>query len=556
MFRLLNYNGKNIKLLTALLLSVVFFSSFFPGTAFALGGQVYGISTQTLTANDPGFTQNPLNIDKQWAIPAAGFDYAWAKTTGSSSNIVAIIDTGLDATHEDLQNLRLVDGYDFVNNQPISGRINSDDNGHGTVVAGILGASANNGIGVVGTNWAISIMPLKALDSSGKGTSNTVAQAITWATDHGANFINLSLGGIAAAHDSTLSTSVSYAFNKGVLIVAAAGNDTANSGDNLDTNPLYPVCEDNGSNMILGVTALDQNGLKPIFSNYGSGCVDVAAPGKHILTTINHDPVTKAFTPNAYIYVSGTSVAVPFVVGEAALIRALNPDATNVQIRDQILSTTDSVDDLNLSQCAGQSCRTKLGSGQINLRTATDKALSPAPLKEGDLITLAPGSQIYQLVGNQKRPVSQFVIQQRFSIILPRLVTPTQLNEFIEGPSATPQDGTLVKTSSSPVVYIIQRGQKFPLTFQVFLQRKFNFNNVVTLADSEVNTWMTGSLLAPAEGTIVRTAKDRTLYWVVGETLHPISSQFYKERGLNVFPIFYVSREDLAGFAKGEAYIR
>lgn len=404
------YGFESVRTLTDLKSELSNFADYIQTDNNFSASQIYNsypyVTTQSLTANDPGFTSNPLNIDREWAIPAAGFDAAWTKTTGSAANIVAVIDTGIDATHEDLQNLRLVDGYDFIHSQPITGRVNSDDNGHGTLVAGVLGASANNGLGIVGTNWLISIMPLKALDSTGKGDSDSVAQAITWAADHGANIINLSLGGIGFGHDVTLSNAIAYAFNKGVLIVAAAGNDTATTGGNLDLNPVYPVCDDNGNNEVLGVAAVDQNGLKPEFSDYGSSCIDVVAPGKRILSTINHDPITGAYTPNSYAYASGTSLAAPFVAGEAALIRALNPAATGVQIRDQILTTAVSVDNLNLSQCGGQSCRGLLGAGEINAAAAAGKTIPQTAIADGDLVTLAPNSQIYQVVGNQKRMVS------------------------------------------------------------------------------------------------------------------------------------------------------
>lgn len=514
------------------------------------------LAAQYITSNDPGFTSNALNIDKEWAIPFAGFDYAWGKTTGSVNNVVAVIDTGIDGTHEDLQDMRLVEGYNFISSQPLIGRVDSDDNGHGTLVTGILGASANNGKGIVGTNWAISVMPLKALDASGRGDSASVAQAIIWSVDHGANLINMSLGGIGFAHDVVLANAITYAFNKGAVIVSAAGNDSATVGGNLDTEPVYPVCGDNGSNMIIGVAAIDHMGLKPQFSNYGSSCVDVVAPGKRILSTINIDPLTKSKAPNSYAYASGTSLAVPFVVGQAALLKALHPEASNVQIRDQILSTTDKVDDLNLSQCAGSSCRGMLGSGKINLRAAVDKPLAVNTIRDGDLITLSPTSQIYQLVGNQKRPVSTFVLRQRFLDKLPKLVTQSQMNNYSDGPFVTPVDGTLVQTASSPTVYIIARGQKLPITYQIFRHRALNFSHVVQMADAEVNTWPTGNFLPPKEGTLVRAAGDRTMYWVVGETLHPVNSAFYQQRGLKVFPLLTVSRADLAGFPRGEAYIR
>lgn len=512
--------------------------------------------SQAVTANDPGFTPNPLNIDKQWALPKAGFDYAWSKTTGSNNNVVAIIDTGLDATHEDLQNLNLVAGYNFLTNQDIVGKVNSDDNGHGTLVAGILGATANNGLGIAGANWVISIMPVKVLDASGKGESASVAQAIVWAADHGANFINLSLGGIGFGHDTVLINAVTYAFKKGVLLVAAAGNDSATSGSNLDIDPVYPVCDDGGSNMIIGVAALDQNDLKAGFSNFGKNCIDVSAPGKRILSTINYDPLNKAYAPNSYAYVSGTSIAVPFVVAQAALIKALNPGATNSQIRDQILATADPIDNLNLSQCNNGSCRGLLGAGRINVRASVDRKIPLFSPQEGDLVTTGQGQPVFQIIGGQKRQVSPFVLNQKFLSQTVKTIDPALLANFLQGPFVTPQEGTLLKTEDSPAVYFISNGQKLPVTYQVFLQRKFDFSQVVALDSSQVSSWITGNLLAPAEGSLVKTAKNFTVYWVVGGTLHPINRNFYVERALNIFPILSVSQEDLDGFPKGEAYIR
>jgi subtilisin family serine protease len=512
--------------------------------------------SRAVTVNDPGFTSNPLNIDRQWALPKAGFDYAWSKTTGSTSNIVAIIDTGIDATHEDLQSLNLIPGYNFFSNQVIVGRVNSDDNGHGTLVAGILGATANNGIGIVGTNWVISVMPLKALDTDGKGDSSSVAQAIVWAADHGANLINLSLGGIGFGHDTVLSDAISYAFNKGALIVAAAGNDKATDGNNLDTQPVYPVCDDNDSNMVLGVAATDQNDLKASFSDFGQNCIDVSAPGKRILSTINHDPLTKTYAPNSYAYVSGTSVAVPFVVGQAALLKALNPNATNAQIRDQILSTADPIDNLNLSQCGGSSCRGLLGAGRINVRASVDQKIQALSLTDGDLVSAGLGQPVYQIVGGQKRMVSAFVLQQKFPTRAVKTATPAQLQNFPDGAFVTPLDNTLVKSVSSPAVYMILNGQKLPVLYKVFLQRKLGFSQVSVLDNAQVDSWITGNFLPPQEGTLVRTAGSLAVYWVVGGVLHPINYNFYTQRGLNVFPIFYVSSSELASFAKGEAFIR
>jgi hypothetical protein len=528
---------------------------------YLAGDFVYLENRQTIgeagiVVNDPGFTQDPQNIDKEWGLAKAGFVDAWQKTTGSKNNIVAVIDTGIDATHEDLKLASYAPGFDFINKQAIPIGTNSDDNGHGTLVAGILAAMQNNGLGVVGTNWQITLMPIKALDKKGLGDAATLAQAIVWATDNGAQFINLSVGGIGFGHDTTLADAISYAFNKNVLIVSAAGNDVAQSGGNLDENPVFPICDDNNYNMVVGVTATDQNDLKPDFANYGKNCIDVSAPGKRILSTINFDPLTQKSAPNSYAYGSGTSLAVPFVVGQAALIKSLYPSATNIQIRDRIINTADPIDGLNLTQCGGNSCRGFLGAGRIDVVKSLQTAISPN-FNEGDLIKVSDlNGAVYEILGGQKRLVSPFVFNQLFSGSILKTAVSVQLASFSEGPYVTPTDGTLVKFDKSPTVYIIQNGQKLPVTYGVFLQRRFSFAAVNTLSYEELNSWVTGSFLPPTEGTLVKSAGNKTVYWVVGQVLHPINYAFYLDRGLNIFPIMTVPNNDIASYPKGEAYIR
>ncbi len=538
---------------------IIFFISLaalaFPFSALALRAPVYQYQIDTVIVNDPGFTVNAQDIDKEWGLIKAGFPNAWSQTTGSASTTVAVIDTGVDATHQDLQAMNLVDGYDFINNKPLSGRIDSDDNGHGTLVTGVLAATANNGVGIVGTNWHISIMPIKALDSTGKGDSNTISQAIMWATDHGAKIINLSFGGIGLDHDTTLSAAISYAFNKGVLIVAAAGNDVAKTGGNLDQNPVFPVCDDNGSNMVLGVAATDQNDVKADFSNYGKGCIDIDAPGVRILSTINFDPVTHQPAPNSYAYGSGTSLAAPFVSGEAALIWALHPNLTNAQVRDIIISSATNIDGLNLSQCNG-SCAGLLGSGRINAEQALGIATTSPAIADGELVEGPGSTQVYEILGGQKRPVSPFVQNQRFPGILPQAVSQQQLAGFPTGPYAVPTDGTLVKDNGDNTVFIISQGQKLPISAQVFNQRKMSFSSINTVSYTELNSWVTGSFLPPLDGTVLKAAKNRTVFWVVGQALHPVNYNFYLYDGLNKFPLMVVPDADFSSYPQGSAYIR
>ncbi len=507
-----------------------------------------------INPNDPAFTRDSTNKDKQWALPKAEFLEAWNKTRGSKEVIVAIIDTGIDATHDDLKRQSFVKGYNFETHTEIGRGKNSDDNGHGTLVAGIIGAVPNNGKGISGGAWNVSLMPIKALNSRGSGKSSDIAEAMVWAADNGASIINLSVGGIGFAHETTLSNAISYAFNKNVVIVAAAGNDVAVNGGNISDNPVFPVCADNGENMIIGVTATDNNDLKPAFANFGKSCVDVSAPGRRILSTINVDPVSGVAAPDAYAYASGTSMAVPYVTAQAVLLKSLFPTATNKQIRDRIISTADPIDNLNLSQCGGLSCVGLLGSGRINVSASLKNELTPY-IQEGDVVELQSTGQLYYINGAKRHLIIPFVLSQRFSATTKKSVTESDISKFPEGPFAEPLDGTLIKADSGPTVYYMTKGLKSPVTGSMFRLHGFSYSNVHVFSGNEVNSWITGGLLAPPDGALVRTPTSRTIYWVVAGSLHPINSGFFLARGLNIFPVIYVSDDDMRSFSKGEAYI-
>jgi len=203
---------------------------------------------------------------------------AWDITHGSSGFIVAVIDTGVDENHPDLTG-NLMAGHDFVDNDSKP----DDLSGHGTHVAGIIGAFGNNAIGVAGINWSVKIMPLKVLDQNGDGTIFDVIEAIDYAAAHNARVVNMSLSG----PDFSQSLYSSIGSYPDILFVAAAGNGGDDqTGDNNDSSLFaeYPASFDLPN--ILSVAATDQNDNLARFSNYGSTSVDVAAPGVDILSTV------------------------------------------------------------------------------------------------------------------------------------------------------------------------------------------------------------------------------------------------------------------------------
>ncbi len=288
---------------------------------------------------------------------------AWDTQTGSANVVVAVIDTGVDTDHEDLADnmwenpgeiagngidddgngyVDDVNGYDFVdedgdpNPEPNSVNddgVNGTDSGveHGTHVAGIIGAVGNNGTGVSGVAWTVSIMGVKVLDDEGAGSDSAIAEGIEYAVDNGADIINMSLGGFGST--TALEEATDYATENGVLVISALGNN----GLNVNDVGFYPACYSG----VLGVTSVGDDGEASSFSNYGTDCADIAAPGENIYSTYYTDDSANNFTTD-YGYLTGTSMATPVVAGVAALLKAERSDATDDQLIDVL--TTSAVD--------------------------------------------------------------------------------------------------------------------------------------------------------------------------------------------------------------------
>ncbi len=260
----------------------------------------------TLDPDDPLYGPST-----EWGLPLIGAPAAWDTSTGADGPILAVIDTGVDATHPDLAG-RVLPGIDLVNGDNDA----SDDNGHGTHVAGIMAAAGNNGIGGAGVCWGCRILPVKALDATGSGVYSTVASGITWAADHGARVINLSLGG--PSNSDTLRAAVTYARSHGAIVVAAAGNSGVSSR-------FYPA----GIDEVIAVAAADVNDARYDFSDYGTDWVDVAAGG-----------CTESTWPGGgYESLCGTSMATPFVTGSLGLLIAAVPGATSAQVEAALEGT-------------------------------------------------------------------------------------------------------------------------------------------------------------------------------------------------------------------------
>jgi len=228
----------------------------------------------------------------------------WDYSTGSSAVIIAILDTGVDQVHPEFAG-KILPGYDFANGDANP----QDDNGHGTHMAGIAAAIGNNNIGVAGTSWGASILPVKVLDSFGSGSYADVATGIIWAADNSADIINMSFGGSGAPSGTVLQDAVNYAYNKGCIQIASAGN----TGGGF---VIYPARYDH----VIAVAATDSGNNRAGFSNFGPE-VDLAAPGVSIISTE---------LGGSYGNRSGTSASASFVSGLASILEGLtgsnNPD--------------------------------------------------------------------------------------------------------------------------------------------------------------------------------------------------------------------------------------
>jgi len=266
------------------------------------------VTVDAMDPNDPEFAAN-----HQYALPTVGFVATWdpnfSGPQSGDGQMVAVLDTGVDNTHEDLDDGRVQNGISIIGDSPTA-----DQNGHGTFVAGIIAAETDNMKAVAGAAPAATILPVKVLDADGRGFTAEVAQGVIWAANNGATIINLSLGGPTPSQ--ALQQAVEHAvFTRDVPVISSSGN-THKCGA-----PSYPGAFPE----VLAVGATDSNNQWASFSTTGP-YVDIAAPGVGIVSTL---PVDTTATR------SGTSFSAPFAAAAAAIVRATHPgfDVNNVYLR-------------------------------------------------------------------------------------------------------------------------------------------------------------------------------------------------------------------------------
>jgi subtilisin family serine protease len=352
--------------------------------------RVLGERDGEVVPNDPEFARlwglkNTGQADSQGTVGKAGADIgatkAWNTTTGNKDILVAVIDTGVDYTHPDLKDNiysnpgesgdgketngidddgnGFVDDFHGWNFAGVSTNDPMDDNEHGTHVSGTIGAKGNDGLGVAGINWNTSILPVKFLTAGGSGTLADAVKAIQYATLMNAKVMNNSWGG--GGFTQTMMDAIVAAKDKGLLFVAAAGNDAQNA----DSSPHFPAGYQVEN--VIAVAATTNQDTLASFSTYGKRTVHIAAPGFNILSSVPH---------GGYDTFSGTSMATPHVTGAAALLWGTDPSMTFAQVKDRLLRSRDFVPSL---------ARKVASSGRLNVYNAINGIYPPSPEPaEGD----------------------------------------------------------------------------------------------------------------------------------------------------------------------------
>jgi subtilisin family serine protease len=444
-------------------------------------------------------TPNDPKYDEQWYLETVSAPAAWDITTGSSEVVVAVLDSGMDLNHPDLEgNLRTnpgevagdgkdndgngfvddVHGWDFVEDDntatpTVDAGYSEDGVAHGSVIAGIIGAVSNNNKGVVGMSWNVKIMPVRILDNFGSGTASAARKAIRYAIDNGADIINLSFTG--EDMDTLFEEAVKSAYEANIPVVAAVGNLNG-GGLNLDETPLYPACFQEGDeDYVIGVGATDEDDKKAEFSNYGSSCTDIAAPGVDIYNLMYQNSAWDfpVYYDGGW---SGTSVASPVVTGAIALLKSVYPTMTVDAIRSVLQLSVDPLQDATY--------RSSMGSGRLNIARAfeiapafassviqeTQYGISPITGEIEEITPVSPGMYIrsasYETVyyvdtDNKRHPLwdeqTYFTWNDSWDEVT--WVTDATLTTLTLGSLLPPKPGVvLVKLQSASAVYAVEEG--------------------------------------------------------------------------------------------------
>lgn len=446
------------------------------GTILVVSFCVFNLPPAALAyvPSDPMYLDQPylkqINVEEAWDV---------AKGDGV---VVAVLDSGVDIDHQDIKfNIWSnsgevagdgvdndgngfvddVNGWDFVEKtsdpRPKFGAgYTAFGMHHGTAIAGLIAAVANNGKGITGLAPNAKIMPLRVLTSDGTGNVSTLIEAMEYAVNNGADIINLSL--VGDTYSSHLEEALSWAGEEGVLVVAAAGNasNPARRLD-LDKTPTYPACYGNNTdrNVVLAVSSVNAGDVLPSFASYGS-CVDLIAPGEGLLSLSFVTTTVSGFEkPYAYTW-TGTSASAALVSGAAALVKSDNKSLLPFQIISVLLAGAKNVDDLN----AG--FEDKIGSGRLDVGQAIKKI---SLISKGYIAKLAEHSAVYyidaggyrHLFANEMTYWSWY--NGRWADQGVKIISADDFNNLKIGRNITARPGSrLIRFENSPKIYAVLPG--------------------------------------------------------------------------------------------------
>lgn len=432
---------------------------------------------------------------------------AWDVTEGSPTIIVAVLDTGVDLTHPDLRAniwtnggevagdgvdndgngfIDDMNGWDFVDNDnrpvPVAPDVYTEGALiHGTLIAGIVGAQGNNAEGVAGLAWHVRLMSVRMLDAEGNGLVDQAARALDYAVRNGARVVNMSFTGTAT--DPLLTDALARALDAGVVVVAAVGNKT-NGGGNLNETPVYPACTVllDGRDPIIGVAATDLEDRKASYSNFGTDCTDIAAPGSNMFGAQPIVPNVPTLTDTRYGGGwSGTSLASPVVAGAAALLLSEYSSLTPEQVRTIMELSADPI----VGDVTGAG---SVGIGRLNIA----RALSIAG----------------QFVSSSSSPSSSQPSPQGGEGVLPTTsVFPTTARSPVTGkeePVTQVATGGFIRSPSFSTVYYVTSDFTRRPFFDVATFRTYGtFAQVKTVTDATLPLMPLAAPMLPKPGTVL-----------------------------------------------------
>jgi len=449
-------NMKTLILLVAVFLLIVAF----PVYAYIPSDPMYSLQSQW----------QQMNIEKAWDL---------AKGRGV---VVAVLDSGVDIDHPDIKGniwknedeiaddgidndgngyVDDVRGWDFTQgvadpNPKFETGYNDFGMNHGTAVSGIIGAVANNGRGIAGVSFYSKIMPLRILASDGTGSVNNLINAIQYAVNNGADVINLSLVGDQISQN--LKTTIKWASDSGVVVVASAGNtDEEGEAINLTQDPTYPACygDNRNENWVLAVSSVDDENVKSSFASYGR-CIDILAPGERLRSLSFVSEGVEGFESYYSSSWSGTSVSAALISGAAALVKSADPSMDASQVIDAILDNAKDLDEENLD-LAGE-----LGQGLIDAHLAIASVMGAG---HGYLAKLDDVPAVYYITNDGSRHLfsneAVFWTWYKGGWADQELVIISQekFDELQLGKNVTARPGAdLIKFENSSKIYVVTPG--------------------------------------------------------------------------------------------------